>query len=55
MALLTMLVYRVALQEWVTRFMPSVVAAGLVWVAAGALVLLSAITIVGDIGGVRPR
>jgi hypothetical protein len=54
MALLTVLVYRLALQGWISHLVPGAVAASLAWVLAGALVLLSAVSIVGELGGVRP-
>ena len=54
LALLTVLVYRLALQGWISHLVPGIVAASLAWVLAGALVLLSAVSLAGELRGVCP-
>jgi len=54
-AVLTVLVYRLALQGRISHLVPGAVATSLAWVLAGTLVLLSAVSIVGELGGVRPE
>jgi putative peptide zinc metalloprotease protein len=55
MAVVTVLLYRVALQGWISRLVPGTVAAGIAWVPAGALVVLCALGLAGELRGVRPR
>jgi hypothetical protein len=53
MALLIARVYHLTLQGWIGHLVPGVLAVSLAWLLAGAVVLLSAVSIAGELAGVR--
>src|SRR3712207_3363027 len=53
MAVLTVVLYRLIMQGWMEGIMPAVVAAGLAWVLAAAVVVLAALSVLSELSGVR--
>jgi putative peptide zinc metalloprotease protein len=52
-AALTVILYRLILQDWLSGILTDAVAAGLAWVLAAAVVLLAAAGVAGELGGAR--
>jgi putative peptide zinc metalloprotease protein len=51
MAVLTVVLYRLVVQGWMEGILPDVLAAGLAWVLAAAVVVLAAISVLGELRG----
>jgi putative peptide zinc metalloprotease protein len=50
-AVLTVVIYRLVVQGWMEGIMPQVLAAGLAWALAGAVVVLAAVGVLGELRG----
>jgi putative peptide zinc metalloprotease protein len=51
MAVLTVVLYRLVVQGWMEGILPDVLAAGLAWVLAAAVVVLAAVSVLGELRG----
>jgi putative peptide zinc metalloprotease protein len=51
MAVLTVVLYRLVVQGWMEGILPNVLAAGLAWVLAAAVVVLAAVSVLGELRG----
>jgi putative peptide zinc metalloprotease protein len=51
MAVLTLVLYRLVVQGWMEGILPEVVAAALAWVLAAAVVVLAAVSVLGELRG----
>jgi putative peptide zinc metalloprotease protein len=51
MAVLTVVLYRLVVQGWMEGIMPHVLAAGLVWALAAAIVVLAVVSVLGELRG----
>jgi putative peptide zinc metalloprotease protein len=51
MAVLTVVLYRLVVQGWMEGILPNVLAAGLAWVLAAAVVVLAAVSVLGEFRG----
>ena len=50
-AVLTVVIYRLVVQGWMEGILPDVLAAGLAWVLAAAIVVLAAVAVLGELRG----
>ena len=50
-AVLTVVIHRLVVQGWMEGIMPQVLAAGLAWALAGAVVVLAAVGVLGELRG----
>ena len=50
-ALLTVILYRLVVQGWMEGILPDVLAAGLAWALAAAVVVLAAVGVMGELRG----
>jgi hypothetical protein len=50
-AVLTVVIYRLVVQGWMEGIMPHVLAAGLAWALAAAVVVLAAVGVLGELRG----
>jgi putative peptide zinc metalloprotease protein len=50
-AVLTVVIYRLVVQGWMEGILPQVLAAGLAWALAGAVVVLAAVGVLGELRG----
>lgn len=50
-AVLTVVIYRLVVQGWMEGIMPHVLAAGLAWALAAAIVVLAAVSVLGELRG----
>jgi hypothetical protein len=50
-AVLTVVIYRLVVQGWMEGIMPQVLAAGLAWALAAAIVVVAAISVLGELRG----
>jgi hypothetical protein len=51
MAVLTVVIYRLVVQGWMEGILPEVLAAGLAWAQAAAVVVLAAVGVLGELRG----
>jgi hypothetical protein len=51
MAVLTVVIYRLVVQGWMEGILPQVLAAGLAWALAAAVVVLAAVSVLGELRG----
>jgi putative peptide zinc metalloprotease protein len=51
MAVFTVVLYRLVVQGWMEGILPDVLAAGLAWVLAAAVVVLAAVSVLGELRG----
>ena len=51
MAVLTVVLYRLVVQGWMEGILPNVLAAGLAWVLAAAVMVLAAVSVLGELRG----
>jgi putative peptide zinc metalloprotease protein len=51
MAVLTVVLYRLIVQGWMEGILPDVLAAGLAWVLAAAVVVLAVVSVLGELRG----
>jgi hypothetical protein len=51
-AVLTVVLYRLVVQGWIEGILPDVLAAGLAWALAAAVVVLAAVSVLGELCGV---
>ena len=51
MAVLTVVLYRLVVQGWMEGIMPQILAAGLAWALAAAVVVLAAVSVLGELRG----
>ena len=49
MAVLTVVLYRLVVQGWMEGILPGDLAAGLAWVLAAAVVVLAAVSVLGEL------
>jgi hypothetical protein len=50
-AALTVVLYRLVVQGWMEGILPDVLAAGLAWVLAAGVVVLAAVSVLGELRG----
>jgi hypothetical protein len=50
---LTVVLYRLIVQDWLAGILPEAVAAGLAWVLAGVVVILASAGVLGELRGGR--
>jgi hypothetical protein len=55
MCVLTLVSYRLFVQHWMAQLLPITIAEALAWVMAAAVLVLSAVSVVGELRGARPR
>jgi ascorbate-specific PTS system EIIC-type component UlaA len=53
-AALTVVLYRLIVQDWLSSILSDAVAAGLAWALAAAVVVLAVAGMLGELRGVRP-
>jgi putative peptide zinc metalloprotease protein len=53
MGVLTVILYRLIVQDWLAGILPEAVAAGMAWVLAGAVVILASAGVLGELRGWR--
>jgi putative peptide zinc metalloprotease protein len=51
MGVLTVVLYRLIVQGWMEGILPDILAAGLAWVLAAAVVVLAAVSVLGELRG----
>jgi len=53
MAVLTVVFYRLILQDWMTRVLPEVVTSGIAWALAAVVVVLATASVIGELRAAR--